>query len=497
MTSSTAPSHSVLKTFKRNSLFLYASEIVPRLGSLFIVPIWTARIEPAEYARWILSLTSTEIIIGVSSLGFVSYMVKVLYRYHDERAYEYFGLAIRIVMLSTIVFALVIAYFSPFLSHHLVNSAVRPDLFLFLAIYLVFAQFNSTAILFVQYRIQYGSSLVLTLSRWAISVMGILYFLLVQHQGFFSWVWAYLLTEITIFPLSVYYLRHVKWNFSNKKMTTFAFRFSLPTLANQFLSWGQSRVGRYVLSFSGMEGGVGLLGIAQGFSQNYGALVRPAKLVAHRIIGHKLEADPDSPDFMEFFHLFSCLGLAIAFLAALFFQDIMRLFVAPSYWAARVALPPLIFGLYMEEIFTLYHALMFRHFKVWFDFSRTLLAFPTATIVTLILVPRLGFMGAALAQMTCAAIMWFYAQNYARRISSRSFQCREKMLLTLVAFGVAESAYLLHFSFLARIVLALAALTPFLLVYWNRRYTLCPHIADRLDQITQGSRKSLWHYLWI
>src|SRR5262249_27920885 len=134
-----------LQTLRRNSIFLYAAEIVPRLGSLVIVPIWSSRIPPAEYARWVLSLTATEIMLSMSSLGFASYMVKVLYRYHDDRAQEFFALSMHVVMLCTLLLALVVAFVSPFLSRWLVDAKVPPSLFALLGIYLVFAQFNNQA----------------------------------------------------------------------------------------------------------------------------------------------------------------------------------------------------------------------------------------------------------------------------------------------------------------------------------------------------------------
>src|ERR1041385_618526 len=151
----TVSSTDSLRTLRRNSFFLYTAEIVPRLGALFIVPIWSARIVPAEYARWVLSLTTVEIILGMSDLGLLNFMIKVLFRYHDNRVQKYFGLAAKMVMACTSVVALLMAIFSSPLSHLMVDAHVRPDLFRFLAVYLLFAQFNNHAISYVQYQIQY------------------------------------------------------------------------------------------------------------------------------------------------------------------------------------------------------------------------------------------------------------------------------------------------------------------------------------------------------
>lgn len=490
------PQMGFVRTLKRNSLFLYIAEIIPRLGAMVIVPLWSARISPLEYGKWVLALTGTEIILAVGNLGLISYMIKVLYRYHDDRANAYFGMSLSIIMAMTSGIAATAACFSPWLSRVLVGSSVRPDLFVYLAIFLVGVQLNNMSIVYVQNRLQYGSSLWLVLFRWTVNMTVMLYCLIIRHQGFYSWVWASLASEVSTLPLSLYFLRHVKWTYFNRRMLSFAFRFSLPTMATQVLGWGQSRVGRYILSMSQLGSAVGLFGVSQNFSQNYGAVVRPVKSVAQQILGHRLEADADSPEFMEFFHFFCCLGLAVAFLSGMFFRDIMKLLIAPAYWGARAALPALVFGLYMEEIFTLYHSLMFRYFKVWFDFSRTLIVFPAVTLATLLLVSRLGVVGAALAQMLGAGIMWLFAHLYAKKVTVRNFRFRHHVGVTAMAFLIAELAYVLRFSLGIRLVVASVALGPYLLYYWRVRQRVFPLLSRRLESLGDHPIRFIWTALW-
>jgi O-antigen/teichoic acid export membrane protein len=257
-------------------------------------------------------------------------------------------------------------------------------------------------------------------------------------------------------------------------MLVFALRFSLPSLVTNFLGWGQSRVGRYVVSFSGAAAGVGLYGIAQSFAQNYGGIVRPAKIVALRILGHALEDDADSPYFLEFFHGFACLALSVAFLVALFLGDVMNLFVAPADRVAKVALPPLIFAAYLLEVYTLYHSLMFRFFKVWFQFWGLLTGFPAVLAATVLLVPRMGFLGAAVAELIGAVAMLAFAHRYASSVSRRPFRFSEKLVFTTAALALAALAEGLALSLISKLVLAVAALTPYLLFHWWRRRELFP-----------------------
>ncbi len=464
----------VLDLLKRNTIWLYTAEILPRIVGLFVVPIWSARVAPEEYARWILALTSTEILLQVGGLGFESFLTKVLYRYHDTRAQRYFGMGGTLTLGFTAVCACGMAAFSPSLSRSIIGNSARTDLFAVLGVYILAAQFTNLAILYLGSRVQYSAYFVVVMSRWFFNLALLLIFLLIYKQGFYSWVWAAVGAELLLLPITVYQLREVRWRWWGRHMLRFAFRFSLPSLATNALSWGQSRVGRYVVSFAGMGAGLGLYGVAQNFAQNYGGVVRPTKIVALRILGHSLEADADSPYYLEFFHGFACVALSVAFLVALFLGDVMKLFIVPAYYGATVAVPSLVFTLYLQEVYSLYHSLMFRYFKVWFHLWATIIGFPTVMAATLILVPIYGFLGAAFAQLMGALAMVIFAHRYATGVSQRDFRFGEKAAFTLGAFVLAGLAEALALPLFPRMILAVGALTPYLLFHWRRRTELFP-----------------------
>lgn len=463
-----------LTLMKKNTGWLYAGEILPRLAGLFIVPIWSARVAPEEYARWVLVLTTTELLLGFSTLGFATFFTKVLYRYRDRRAQEYFALGALVVLLVTVISAAGMAACSPVLARLLLGAEARSDIFAWLAIYLACAQLTNLALLYLGAQVRFGAHFLITTLRWIGNAGFLLWGLLVWRQGFYSWVWAWMGTELVLVPVSWYHLRHALWPRFRKRMLRFAFRFSFPTMVMDVLAMAQSRVGRYVVSFSGLGAQVGLYGVAQNFARNYGAVVRPAKLVALRALGHALEDDPHSPHFVEFFHGFSCLALGVAFLVALFLGDLLKLVVSPAYHGASAALAPLVFGLYLEEVSSLYHSLLFRYFKVWSDFFSTLITFPIVVIVTLLLVRPFGFLGAALAQLAGGIAMVVFAHRYATTVTWRPFRFGEKLLFTFAALGLTTVAEWYDFSVVMKGVMAVAALVPYWLFYWRRRDALFP-----------------------
>ena len=470
----------LLQVMMRNTGWLYVAEALPRLSGLLIVPIWSSRVAPEEYARWILAFTSAEVLLGIGDLGFASFLTKVLYRYHDDRAQRYFGMGALVVLAATALGAGAMAVCSPWLSRAVIGGDVRSDLFVFVGLYVILAQCTNMAILYLSTRVKYARYFVLMSCRWLLNSSLLLFFLLVRHQGFYSWVWAAVGTETLLLPLSGSALRQVWGQRAPRRILAFAFRFSLPSWTTNFLLSGQSRIGRYLLSFGGVSTGLGLYGIAQNLARSYGVMVRPTKLVAQQLVGHALEEDAESPYFLEFFHSFASIALVIAFLMALFLGDAMKLFVSSSYWAAAAALPALIFTAHLEEISSLYHSLMFRYFKVWFHFFGSLIAFPVVIAATFFLVPRMGFLGAALAQLMGALAMVVFAQVYASKVSWRPFRFAEKMGFVLGAFYVVSAAQRWALPLSSKILLALVVLSGYGFFHWHRREELFPLAAGRL-----------------
>lgn len=464
----------LLRRFGVNAAWLYGAETLPRFVSLLVVAVWSKRVAPESYGIWLIAQASMELVLQASQLGFGVYLTKVLYRYHDQRAEEYFGFGGMTVMKTTVVAVAAMAAASHVLTRYLLGAEVRPDLFAWLAVYGVCAQFNNLAVQYLGSRVDYRSYFSLLMGRWAGNTGLLLVALLVFDQGFYSFVWAALGSEALLVPLAAYHMRAVRWRWRGRHLERFAWRFSLPQLTTDLLSWGEARVGRYVLAFAGLGTSVGLLGVAQNFSQVYGAAVRPAKIVAQRLVGHALEADAESPLYLEFFHLYSCVSLLCAFGLSLFLGDMVRMFTAKSYGGAIVALPVLLFTLYFQELYSLYHSLAFRYFKVWFHIWGTAIGFPVVAAATILMIAPFGFVGAALALLVGAIARALYAHWYCARVSHRQFRLVEKLAFATAAFGISQVAVVQELSLAARVAAAGLFTAVYLWVHWRRRHTVFP-----------------------
>jgi len=472
-----------LRRFGTNTAWLYGAETVPRFVSLFIIAVWSRRVTPESYGVWLIAQSTVELVLQTAQLGFASYLMKVLYRFRDRRANQYFGFGATTVMTVTTVTLAAVAAASGVLTRAVLGPNVRSDIFVWLAVYGLCAQFNNLAVQYSSSRVDYRSYFSLVIGRWAGNTSIMLLALLVFDQDFYSFVWAAVGSEVLLLPLAAYQMRGVCWRWRHPRIARFAWRFSVPHVATELFSWGEARIGRYLLAFAGLGAGVGLLGMAQTFSQVYGAAVRPAKIVAQRLVGHALEADADAEVYLEFFHLYSCLSLLCAFGLALFLGDVVRMFSADTYELAMVALPLLVFTLYFQEMYSLYDSLAFRHFKVWFHAWGMGIGFPVVAIGTVILIPWIGFVGVALAQLMGAIARAVYGHLFCARLSNRRFRIGEKFGFAGAAFGLSQFAVYYGSPFQVRLVMAVLFTALYFWIYWRRRNSLFPQAAEILGRV--------------
>lgn len=263
-------------------------------------------------------------------------------------------------------------------------------------------------------------------------------------------------------------------------MAIFALRFSGPQVPTQIAGALQTRASRYVLSWVGPPKDVGFFGVAQNFSQNYHFFTRPCKAVAIRILGHKLERDPNDPLYMEFFHGFSLSAGLVALTVAFFLGDAMRLFLAKSYHPATVAVPWLVFALYWEEVFSLYDSLMFRYYRVWFQFMANGIGFVCLLVGLLFLAPYGGLLGVALAQLVGSCGKLTFGHVYAHHVASRPFHLLGKVWVVFVGVVLVFMAQYFNLTLFHRIAVWATWTSLVSLWVWKQRHVLFPTLAMRL-----------------
>jgi O-antigen/teichoic acid export membrane protein len=456
-----------LPRFLKDSLWAYAADGAGAAIGLFVIPIWSRRVGPDEYARWLLVASAIEIIGFTGLLGLATFGTKVLYRYDDPAAPRHFGIIVATVTATTAALVGGLALLAPMLAAQL----TIPALALYAAGAIVLCkQVNDLAILFVGSRLNYSAYFVLTALRVALNAAFLLYFLLVRGQGFLSWIWAALVTEACVLVPAAYYLRVIRVERKSVRLLKFGVRFSIPGFLMDVLGWGQARLDRYLFASFGLMGPLGQFAVGQSVAATYGMVTRPAKVLAQRMVGRELERDRETPRYLEFFHAYGSLGIILAFATSLFLGDVISLVVAREYERVRVIIPLLIFGMYCRELFSIYHSLMFRYLRAWFPLWGAVIGAVIVIVANVLLIRPFGFVGAALAQVAGGLAIAVFAHEYARRVSPRADGFGEKVIAAAVVCAIALVTEHFEVPVVDKLLLAIVGIAGYSAILWRRRH---------------------------
>lgn len=152
--------------------------------------------------------------------------------------------------------------------------------------------------------------------------------------------------------------------------------------------------------------------------------------------GSRLQAYRDA---MKYFVIFA---MAI-FLGVMFYLDILRHFIAPSYWSGLGVVPVVMMAEFFFGVFfnlSLWYKLTDRTiWGTWFS----LLGLAVTVAGNIILVPRLGFMGCAWAAFACYGVMMVASYFAGRRYYPIGYPVKRMALyvaLAMLLYGIATIA---------------------------------------------------------
>ena len=145
-------------------------------------------------------------------------------------------------------------------------------------------------------------------------------------------------------------------------------------------------------------------------------------------------------DAMKYFVIFSFLIL----LGMLFYLDIIKMIIHPSYWSGMRVVPIVLFSYVFQGVFfnlSLWYKLTDRtHYGAYFS----ILGLIITLLLNILLVPRISYMGSAWASFACYFVMMLVSYFVGQRYMKIPYDLRSiglYLTVTLVLLGV---SHLLH-----------------------------------------------------
>ncbi len=142
-------------------------------------------------------------------------------------------------------------------------------------------------------------------------------------------------------------------------------------------------------------------------------------------------------DAMKFFVIFSLL----IFLGMVFFIDILKLIIAPSYWEGLSIVPIILASYLFQGVFfnlSLWYKLTDRtYFGAWFSLLGVLIT----VVLNVILVPVIGYFGSAWASFSCYLVIMLTSYFIGQKFFPINYPLRDMTLYACVAVALYMVAY--------------------------------------------------------
>ena len=163
-------------------------------------------------------------------------------------------------------------------------------------------------------------------------------------------------------------------------------------------------------------------------------------------------------DAMKYFVIFAM----VIFLAVMFYLDILKYFISPRYFSGLKVVPLIMVAEFFFGVFfnlSVWYKLTDRtRWGMWFS----LLGLAVTLALNILLVPRMGYMGCAVAAITCYGVMMIASYLVGRRIYPIEYPVGRLMLY----FASALALWLLAVAIsTGREWLDMAVRTPLLILY--------------------------------
>jgi O-antigen/teichoic acid export membrane protein len=397
----------------KGTTLLSVSGVLRKGVGFFLLPVYTAYLTPEDYGAVELFLVFVGILSIVVAQGLTSALMKRIAYDHgedDRQATKIaFGTALIFVVGSALLVGAIAVVFSKQFAGVIFDSREFGYLIMVGAANVLFQTSYDLMLVPLRADQKYG---IITISSFAVflgALGGNLVFLIVFKAGFSSLVYGRFLGSVMGASLAYFFARpYLEWKFDRKELRILT-KFGRPLILSAIGFMALSSTDRILLKYFGNSADVGLYSIAAQFGLAVstvllGPFTRTWPTVYYRIARQA--------DAKEHFSGFATGFLAFGLLSALgfhFFAPYMLVVMTrPAFYAAGSAIGLLVLGRFLFALNDILKVGMNIEKKTHLLPIRVVFAGILNVVIDILLIPRLGIVGAALGTVISFAAMDVY-----------------------------------------------------------------------------------------
>lgn len=389
------------KNLINNTIVYFIGILGSKLISFFLVPLYTHYLSTAEYGTADLITVSAAFLLPMITLGVYEAILRYSMDKHTDKN-QVIKNALIIFGLSYIVFVLISPIFTLF------GLGKTEIIYLYVLVF-----FESLSMILGQYARGLGYSksfafngILKTLLTGVLNIIFIVYLDMGVRGYMFALILANLGSTVYLFFRTKVFSRLIKSSF-DKNLSKLMLKFSLPLVPNSIMWSLINSSSKYIIRYNLGAAANGLFAISTKIPTiiNMGSTVFSQAWQLSII--QEYEEDRDTEDFYtSIFRMYSTFLLIIASLLIVFIKPVLNLLFAEEYFNAWKPVPLLIMGAVFSAFSGFIGSVYTASKNTRGTLKTSIFGSAISLITNLLLIPRVGLLGAGLSSMISYFVMF-------------------------------------------------------------------------------------------
>jgi len=457
-----------LKRLTKESLVYGLSGYISKMISVFLLPLYTAALNPKDYG--ILDLLGTVAVVSTflivsgtdTAMGYFFFRME----YREERSQ-----IISSSMFVRLTFGIIAFVLIFFLSKIISNTIFGQDYSLFIIITGATVVFSTAhQFLFDLLRLEFRQWLYLILSCLyvTVSILLMVLFVIILKNGVHGALMAQAIAYSMIFVFTIIYIFNRYGHHFSMMWAKRILSYGFPLIGTGIALWVLNSTSSYFLAHYCDLSTVGIYAVGLKIASILG-MVAGALQLAWGPYAMDIQYNPNAKNiYAKVFQIYFFINIIAIFLVSMFAINILKVFTQPNYYAAKAVVPFLCFN----TVFASAYFIVAIGINLVKKVQHTIWIMSCGAVCNIILnyllTPSIGVLGAAFSAMTSNFVIFILTLIISQKYYYIQFKFN-KILLVLIPAGVIISlAYYYDLSLQIRIIASVLATTYFVVfLYLN------------------------------
>ena len=425
------------KLLKNSSIYTLVMVLQKGIG-FFMLPLYTAYLTPTDYGIQAVVTSVSSFLSVFVTLGLDAAAQRFYYKYKagEIEIKKIYGTVAVAILLNAVLIGVLFITGHKFLIDPIIGDI---DFYPYVLLGILFVVVNPVYLLYQGYLqasqngVAYGINslantvlhiglVILFLVKFKMGVLGVLLTQLIVAVVFFIYVFVRFLIKLNL-----------RWD---KPIMNAAFKYSLPLLPHTLANWSNGTIDKLLVNDIRSTADTGIYGLGQQYA---GVMSITANAINQAYVPWFFQK-ADSGDLHSVRKVSNVMVAAICMIAmmlSIFSREVLGLMISnPQYDGVYVIIPYLVFAFVFQSVYFFFvNVLFLKNTGVIFIITVSSVVFNV--LLNLLLIPRIGIMGAAIACMITYFLKSVFALIISRRKNKEiSFAWPKMYMLTFTSFAV-------------------------------------------------------------